>query len=202
VLAVVNPPGATPNSGQPGQDTGNIPQAIRPGRPSTTLRRYVILDEKTYNAYVYGWRLGLTTKYNVPLQGVAIDNLLAVDSNPARMLEEGETLPTGSKIGNPDRKCPLCAGVAHIENRQASALPTKDSAGLMVQIGNTYYFFDSREHLHQVVEKLIKTQLVIGPRAGSTCDAPLSELIEQIKQDELLKAGIGAGNNGVAAGDF
>ena len=142
-----------PQAGKP--STGTLAGALRGARSGKTMTRQAILGDKIYQAYVYGWRRSLTTKYNIPLQGIAVDDSLAIDINPARVLAPGEMPPAGAKIGNPDRKCLLCGSdFRAAANRQAA-----DEAGLVAQIGNTYYFFDSRNHLHQVIEKMIEMQL-------------------------------------------
>lgn len=160
-------------------------------RPVSTITRYAVRDGKIFKAYVYGWRTGLTTKYNIPLQGVAVDNLLAIDINPARTLEVGETVPANAKIGNADKKCPLCGA------------DFNEETGVVAQIGSLYYFFDSPTHLKRLAEGLIEIEKSIaGPKAGSLCDEPLDELVEQMKKADFFKSGVGAGNNGVPAKTF
>lgn len=159
-------------------------------RMVSTIMRYSAINGKVFQVYVYGWRKSLTTKYNIPLQGIAVDNLLAIDVNPARVLEAGEKVPEGAKIGNPDKKCPLCGA------------DFKENGGVVAQIGSIYYYFDSLAHLRQIAEKLIESEQVIGPEIGSSCDEPLSSVLDKIKNDELSKAGLGAGNNGVPTGNF
>lgn len=169
---------------------GSLTDYLNSDARDKTLTRKARISGKSYDAYVYGWRRSLTTKYNIPLQGIAVDTALALDVNPARVLENDEMPPAGAIIGNAGRKCPLCGGDFSAET------------GIVAQIGSVFYFFDSRAHLEQVAEKIIQGQLQNGPKAGSTCDQPLTALFEEVKQNELIKAGIGAGNNGVAVGDF
>jgi hypothetical protein len=156
----------------------------------TLISRYAVFGDKPYKAFVYGRMRGLTTKYNIPLHGIALDNLLALHESPVRVLEAGETVQESAKIGNPDKKCPLCG------------IEIKDPM-VAAQIGATYYFFDSPEHLQRVAAKLVEKQTPIGPKAGSFCDEPLDALIEEIKEDDAkTNPGIGFGNNGAPAGDF
>ena len=51
--------------------------------------RSVVLGETRYKASVYGRRLGMTTKMDIPLQGIVIDDVMAVDESPARILDKG-----------------------------------------------------------------------------------------------------------------
>jgi hypothetical protein len=48
------------------------------------------LSGVSYQAFVYGRRLGEPTLQNVPLNGVALDNLLAVEEHPVRVLQKDE----------------------------------------------------------------------------------------------------------------
>jgi hypothetical protein len=55
---------------------------------SSRTERSVVVDETRYKASVYGRRESMTTKLNIPLQGIVIDDVMAVDENPARILDE------------------------------------------------------------------------------------------------------------------
>ena len=50
----------------------------------------VVIGETRYKACVYGRREVMTTKLQIPLQGIVLDGLMAVDENPARKLEPTE----------------------------------------------------------------------------------------------------------------
>jgi hypothetical protein len=56
------------------------------GRHET--RRIVQLGDKEYRAFTYGRRLAQTSKQNVPLWGIAVDDVLAVGELPFRVVEE------------------------------------------------------------------------------------------------------------------
>ena len=43
------------------------------------LRRHVRLGDQSYSAYVFGSRLGGSSQFNVPLEGIALDGMAAVD---------------------------------------------------------------------------------------------------------------------------
>jgi hypothetical protein len=179
------------------------PAGLGVGRRRQLLMRYATINRKRYQAFVYGWRRGLLTKENIPLQGVAVDDLLAVAESPARILEEGEMVPANAVIGNPDRKCPLCGADYPAKKEPATDV---DKQAVIAQLGNIYYYFDNQAHLRQVEGRLIRKLSVIGPQAGSTCDEPLDAVIQEIKEEiekeGASKTGIGAGNNGAPAGDL
>jgi hypothetical protein len=194
-----------------GQNNATLNGSLRRNPPKLTntqrqtIMRYAVIGGKRYKVHVFGWRHGLTTKYNIPLHGIAVDNLLALSDAPARVLEAGEPVPAGAAIGNPDRKCPLCGGDYHEDQTKLTAVAETDAEkSVIAQIGNIYYYFDNLAHLRQIETKLIQGLAVIGPRVGATCDQPLDTLIAEIKAEtkngEFFKAG--AGNNGVPVGDF
>ena len=56
--------------------------------------RKVVIEGKTYEASVYGHKLEMTTKMNIPLRGVKVDGVVALAESPLRVLkaEDGDTL--------------------------------------------------------------------------------------------------------------
>lgn len=52
--------------------------------------RKIVIGESRYRAFVYGRRETMTTKFDIPLQGIAIDGAMAVDENFARLLAINE----------------------------------------------------------------------------------------------------------------
>ena len=53
------------------------------------------MDGENFRAFVYGRRLAQTTKYDLPIHGVAVDGKLALHSSPVRQLEPGEVQARG-----------------------------------------------------------------------------------------------------------
>ena len=52
--------------------------------------RQVVIGDTRYKALVYGRREEMTTKLNIPLQGIVIDNVMVVDESPVRKLASAE----------------------------------------------------------------------------------------------------------------
>jgi hypothetical protein len=67
--------------------------------PEPTIKRYATINDRTFRAFVYGRRLAQTTKENIPLHGVAIDDALAVHQSPVRVLEPGESPDPSLPVG-------------------------------------------------------------------------------------------------------
>jgi hypothetical protein len=60
------------------------------GEPTSHLHRNAVIEGNRYTAHVFGRRAQQLTKYEVPLHGIAVDGLLALDENPFRPLDDGE----------------------------------------------------------------------------------------------------------------
>src|SRR5215213_5637412 len=52
--------------------------------------REVVFDGAKYKAFVYGRKSSMTTKYDIPLRGVCLDDLLVVDEDSVRAIEPTE----------------------------------------------------------------------------------------------------------------
>lgn len=59
------------------------------------LKRSAVIGDRVFKAYVYGRREWLTTKNGLPVEGIAVDNQLAISERPVRELEPGEPQPQG-----------------------------------------------------------------------------------------------------------
>ncbi len=59
------------------------------------LYREAILEDGIYKAFVYGKREFLSSKNDLPIEGIAVDDHLAILESPMRELEAGEPLPAG-----------------------------------------------------------------------------------------------------------
>ncbi len=55
---------------------------------NSRTERAVVIGESRYKAAVYGRRMTMTTKMDIPLQGIVIDDTMAVDESPARVLDK------------------------------------------------------------------------------------------------------------------
>ncbi|HEX8286489.1 MAG TPA: hypothetical protein VF556_00750 [Pyrinomonadaceae bacterium] len=64
------------------QSTGKINGSL--------TRREVVVGDSRYEAFVYGRREAMTTKLNIPLQGIIIDGIMAVDENFTRKVDSFE----------------------------------------------------------------------------------------------------------------
>ncbi|NLH74795.1 MAG: PKD domain-containing protein [Verrucomicrobia bacterium] len=77
---------------------------FRPG-----LMRYATINGRTYQAYVYGKRARQMSQRNIAIEGIAVDNLLAISEEPVRVLDADETRAM-TRVGKApaSAKCALC----------------------------------------------------------------------------------------------
>lgn len=106
--------------------------------------RKIVLGEARYRAFVYGRREAMTTKFDIPLQGIAIDDAAAVDENFARQLETKEY-----ESGAVDSGKPGIHGVA-------------------AELGGKTAYFSNQTELENFVAEEIRWEAKIGPARPPT----------------------------------
>jgi len=111
------------------------------------IRRFVHLNGRTYRASVYGRRLGETTKIGIPLHGIVLNGVMAVDENVLRELEPGETPGPAQPV---------------FDLRRA-ADKTNTQSAVFGEMGGRIYRFASTEQLRQVEAGLDAAESGIGP---------------------------------------
>ncbi|MSU35621.1 MAG: PKD domain-containing protein [Pedosphaera sp.] len=141
-----------------------------PGREGevTPLSRRVTLGEQEYEAFVYGRRESESTRYGIPLNGVAIDGLLAVDENAGRILEASEL--AAWLAGNPDPRCGITGQSAE---SQGSPLGLESGERVVVAC--------SSGHAEQLNEQWIAAESDGGPEDVEGRARLLSAYTEGIK---------------------
>ncbi len=117
------------------------------------IDRQIVFNGKSYAAFVYGRRETMTSKLDIPLQGIVIGDAMAVDENPARELDENETAARGEIAGN----------------------------GIAAEIGGRIENFASRADFSAFVQKQIEWESKIGPVQPDAPDAPDSSWTEGAK---------------------
>ena len=122
--------------------------------------RTATLGQKEYKAYVYGWRLGEPTRSDIPLNGIAVGNLLAVNENPLRILEPEEATAAKAQVSEP---------VCSVSGLAANALNQE----VVAEAGGKPLFFCRALHATTVNKRLIAQE---SGGAGGT-EEPLSETV-------------------------
>ncbi len=100
----------------------------------TWTQRTVKIADQYYQAYVFGRREQQTTKYGLPLHGIAVDGVAAFEETPYRVLDDGEKSSRG-------------------------VLREK----IAILIGSEVNLFDTRAELTALEQRLIAAESAPGP---------------------------------------
>jgi hypothetical protein len=120
---------------------------------SSRIERAVVIGEARYKAVVYGRRQSMTTKMDIPLHGIVIDDVMVVDEMPVRVIDAKEY---------------ASRAVAAAEDINSSELEDSEAAA---EIGGKLVGFKSRAQLETFVREQIEWESKIGPnrtKANST----------------------------------
>jgi|GEM_PF-2020554 len=127
-------------------------QAPEAGEKVAPIQRSVILDGRVYDAYVYGRREWIGTKKALPVEGIAVDDSLALLDRPIRELEPEEPLPAGG-----------IQGAAQDEHQ--TALPSAAPPPLLVSGGQAYQSC-CPTHASAMEKSLNEAEETLGPNMG------------------------------------
>lgn len=119
------------------------------GAMTGQIQRTVKIGGKSYRARVYGRRLRLTSKMNIPLHGIVIDRTMAVHESPVRVLEMGEVPDPKMPLADAAKHCPVCGADA--------------ANGIAADIGGVIYYFDTEDDLAKYRTALESRENIIGP---------------------------------------
>ncbi len=109
------------------------------------IRRSVYINGKTYRGFVYGRRLNQTSKYQIPLNGIAVDGNLALSDASLRVLEPGESLDSTKSVVNLAGSSPSVA------------------APVFAELDGKIYRFASAQDLQQGEARLEANEAGLGP---------------------------------------
>lgn len=135
---------------------GTIPRTAGPAVQS--IQKFVQLNGHTYRAYVYGRRLGETTKHGIPMHGVVIDDAIALHENGLRTLADGETTDLAGPVV--DLRTPA--------EKAAVALPP-----VRAEMGGTLYGFATPEQMQAAEVRIEAAEAGLGPNPSQTAVALL-----------------------------
>ena len=101
--------------------------------------REVVFGDDRYKAVVYGRRETMPTKLHIPLQGIIIGDVMAVDESPARIVE-------------PTKYAALAIDASKLSEYGAAA-----------EIGGEVKYFSAQSELNDFVNEQIEWESKIGP---------------------------------------
>ncbi len=128
-----------------------VPQ---PGQTLTepSIRRTAIIKGNIYKAYVYGAREAVDSKINLPIDGIAVDNQLAILDTPLRPLEASEPV---------DGDAQPVISAEHQPGERA------DTPQLWISGGQTYELCCDH-HAAALAAELASNELTPGPLLGAS----------------------------------
>jgi Bacterial Ig domain/PKD domain/Divergent InlB B-repeat domain/Carboxypeptidase regulatory-like domain/Immunoglobulin domain/Glucodextranase, domain B len=147
----------------------------KPGKENEIAPTFQVatIDGRSYKAFVYGRRLGVPTRQNIPLNGVAVDNLFAVNENPLRLLDPEEAanrLPVAS-----DAVCAISGNPSTINQTPVAA-----------EAGGVTYVLCGPSHALRLNEQLIDAE-VAGASGGGGGEVAASPATEGNKKLILIR---------------
>jgi hypothetical protein len=115
-----------------------------------STRRLVITANRTYEAFVYGRRLTQTSKDNIPVHGIAVENALALQASPLRRIEPGERIDP-ALLAQAAGTCPI--------SKQTTTEP------VLVQVGTNLHRLCRAGHIETLAAGLEEEESGLGPIA-------------------------------------
>lgn len=134
--------------------------------------RTATIDGREYQTFTYGQRLGVPTRNNIALNGIAVDSLFALSENALRILDDDEA--AAAAAANPDAICSVTAQSARVIQEEVAA----ELAGEIV-------FFCRPEHAARQNEKIIAADS--GPPSPDGGDPEASTWTEGQKKLILIR---------------
>jgi hypothetical protein len=127
----------------------------------TPIFRTASIDGKDFQAFAYGRRLGEPTLENVPLNGIAVDHLFAVNESPVRILEPEEA----ADVALPKEAiCSVSGESASVYQQQTP-----------VDVGGNVEFVCHIAHVEELSEKLVAAESGGTAASGGAAASSASE---------------------------
>jgi uncharacterized repeat protein (TIGR02543 family) len=136
-----------------------------------TLRTATIAG-KEYKAFTYGERLGVPTRNNIALTGVAVDDVFALSENALRILDADEAAAAAS--ANPDPICSVTAQSALVARQEVAA-----------ELAGEITFFCRPDHAIQANDKIVAADA--GPPSPDGSDPQASAWTEGQKKLLIIR---------------
>ena len=107
-----------------------------------TADRRIIVEDQRWKAFLYGPRLELESREEIPIHGVALEDRIAVDGSPLERFPNRESLLNLLRQGEGKKSCPICD--------EPGTIPTA--------VGDILLWFDTQEHLDVCEKALIEKE--------------------------------------------
>jgi hypothetical protein len=150
-------------------------QAISPDSDPAepTVRRFATLAGREWRAYVYGRRERQMSQEKAMLNGVGVDQQMALSESPVRPLETGE-IPDATKQAV--EKCPVSGLSTAVERKADEELPPITPETPAVEAGEQIIYLCDGGHIHQLVEEILSQEGATGGPTAATSSLPITRL--------------------------
>lgn len=136
--------------------------------PTLSVTRFVRLGNVHFHAYVYGRRLGETTKRGIPLHGIVVDGALALHESAIRQLEGDENAVTSSP---------------------GSSYSQGNSTGdVLAEVGGITYRLKSSDEMSDVEARIDAGEATLGPSPMQTITEIMSTTGKPVSQSQIKAA--------------
>jgi hypothetical protein len=105
--------------------------------------RHVTMNDETWKAFLYGPRLELNSRAEIPIHGVTLAGRIAVDGSPLERFPKRETLLNVLKEGEGKKTCPICG--------ETGVIPSA--------VGDVLLWFDTAEHQTVCEKALVEKEM-------------------------------------------
>lgn len=136
--------------------------AVPQGSGVPPIRREVRTDDRKFDAFVFGRRMGQATTENALITGIAVDRALAVDERPLRVLESGEIPDIARTIVE---TCPISKKSTLLARESDRSLPPVSQQTPAVEVAGTIHYLCTGSHIGVFEEGLIAQE---GSTGGPT----------------------------------
>ncbi len=108
-----------------------------------TTHRKVTMGNESWKAFLYGPRLELNSRAEIPIHGVTLAGRIAVDGSPLERFPKRESLLAVLKQGEGKKTCPICG--------EPGVIPRA--------VGDVLLWFDTEEHQTVCEKALIEKEM-------------------------------------------
>jgi hypothetical protein len=157
------------------------------GPDEPVARWFTRFGDEELRTYVYGRRTGQNSLTDVPVNGVAVDGVLALAESPLRVLELGERPPPGTATVE---TCPVSGISTEVENTEA---PIEEETPA-VQVGETIVYLCDGGHIRLYEGELVAAEGgtggavgFSGPAASSFSNGPRKLLYMRVIFEDSLQ---------------
>ncbi len=148
-------------------------QAVSPDSDPTepTFRRFATLHGREWRAHVYGAREQQMSQKQAMMNGVGIDEHMALSESPVRSLEIGE-VPDRTKAAV--EKCPVSGLNTAVEDLPGETPPAITPDTPAVEAGDQIIYLCDGGHIRQLVDDILAPEGATGGPTAPTSGLPLT----------------------------